>query len=127
MSRAILSKFALIGFKEYFLFGYGAGSFEYLFKVSFQYSAGNIFSYHYAVHAHADLIEFFGEFGLISSILIILSIVFSYNKKHFFTLKNFLLLYLLFFILIFDFSFHYPLMQFIFILLLSVNHKNNNI
>ena len=126
MSRAILSKFALIGFKEYFLFGYGAGSFEYLFKVSFQYSAGNILSDHYAVHAHADLMEFFGEFGLIGSILIILSIVFSYNKKHFFTLKNFLLLYLLFFILIFDFSFHYPLMQFIFILLLSVNYKKNN-
>ena len=126
MSRAILSKFALIGFKEYFLFGYGAGSFEYLFKVSFQYSAGNILSDHYAVHAHADLMEFFGEFGLIGSILIILSIVFSYNKKLFFTLKNFLLLYLLFFILIFDFSFHYPLMQFIFILLLSVNYKKNN-
>ena len=126
MSRADLLKFTLIGFKEYFLFGYGAGSFEYLFKVSFQYSAGNILSDHYAVHAHADLMEFFGEFGLIGSTLIILSIVFSYNKKHFFTLKNFLLLYLLSFILIFDFSFHYPLMQFIFILLLSVNYKKNN-
>tara|TARA_B110000305_G_scaffold214937_1_gene252044 strand:- start:289 stop:1674 length:1386 start_codon:yes stop_codon:yes gene_type:complete len=127
ISRGDLSSFALIGFRENFIFGYGAGSFEHLFKVKFQYLEGNVPSNQYAVHAHSDLIEFFGEFGLIGTILIISSAVFFYNKKYFFTLKNFLLFYLLLFILFFDFSFHYPLIQFIFIILLSINYKKNNI
>ena len=127
ISRGDLSSFALIGFRENFIFGYGAGSFEHLFKVKFQYLEGNVPSNQYAVHAHSDLIEFFGEFGLIGTILIISSAIFFYNKKYFFTLKNFLLFYLLLFILFFDFSFHYPLIQFIFIILLSINYKKNNI
>ena len=126
LSRADLSKFAFIEFKKFILFGYGGGGFEYLFKVSFQNLSTNIPANHYAVHAHSDLIEFFGEFGLIGFTLIILSALFFYNKNYFFCLKNIILFYLLFFILIFDFSFHYPLMQFLFILLLSINYKKSN-
>ena len=126
ISRAVLSKFAFIEFKKFILFGYGGGGFEYLFKVSFQNLSTNIPANYYAVHAHSDLIEFFGEFGLIGFTLIILSALFFYNKNYFLCLKNIILFYLLFFILIFDFSFHYPLMQFLFILLLSINYKKSN-
>ena len=127
LSRGDLAKFAFIEFKKFIFFGYGAGGFEYLFKLSFFNLSTNVPTNYYAVHAHADLIEFLGEFGLIGSALIISSIVFIYIKKNFFSLKNFLLLYLLFFILIFDFSLHYPLIQFLFIILLSIDYKKNNI
>ena len=75
---------------------------------------------------HSDLIEFTGEFGLIGSILLFLSVLFISIKNHIFNFKNIILFYLLFFILTFDFSFHIPLIQLLFILLLSVNYKRNN-
>ena len=104
----------------FFFWGYGAGGFEYLFKINFE----NL-STIYAAHAHSDIIEFIGEFGLIGSTLILLSILFSCIKKNFFSFKNFLLLYLLFFILIFDFSLHIPIIQLLFVLLISINYKKN--
>ena len=127
LSRGDLAKFALIEFKKFILFGYGAGGFEYVYKLNFQNFSTNVPTNFYAVHAHSDLIEFFGEFGIIGSTLIILSFIFAYNKRYFFSLNNILLFYLLFFILCFDFSVHYPLIQFLFILLVSINYKNNNV
>ena len=121
LSRGDLAQFAYIEFKKFILFGYGGGGFEYLLKINYQ----NL-STHFAVHAHSDLIEFMGEFGLIGSILLVLSILFIFIKNQIFNFKNIILFYLLFFILTFDFSFHIPLIQLLFILLLSVNYKRNS-
>ena len=120
LSRADIVKFALLESKNFFFWGYGAGGFEYLFKINFE----NL-STIYAAHAHSDIIEFIGEFGLIGSTLILLSILFSCLKKNFHSFKNFLLLYLLLFILIFDFSLHIPIIQLLFVLLISINYKKN--
>ena len=116
--RADLVKFAIVEFKKFVFFGYGGGGFENLFKINF-----NDLSTDYASHAHSDLIEFLGEFGLIGFTLILLSLFFFLCKKKFFSFKNFLLFYLLIFILIFDFSLHIPIIQLLFVLMLSVNHK----
>ena len=116
--RGDIVKFALVEFKKFVFWGYGGGGFEYLFKINFE----NL-STAYASHVHSDIIEFIGEFGLIGFTLILLSLLFSCIKKNFFSFKNILLLYLLLFILIFDFSFHIPLIQLLFILLLSMNYN----
>jgi hypothetical protein len=120
-SRSALAKFAFIEFKKYIFFGYGGGGFENVFKINFQ----NL-STSYASYAHSDLIEFIGEFGLIGSTFISLSLLLSCANKSFFLFKNLLLCYLLVFILIFDFSFHIPIIQLLFILLLSISYKKNN-
>ena len=121
LSRADITKFAFIEFKKFILFGYGGGGFEYLFKINFQNLSTN-----FASHAHSDFLEFIGEFGLIGSTLISLSLLFTCANKKFFSFKNFLLCYLLIFILIFDFSFHIPIIQFLLILLLSVSYKRSD-
>jgi len=121
LSRGSIVKFAFIEFKKFIFFGYGGGGFEYLFKINYQNSS-TIF----ASHAHSDFLEFIGEFGLIGSTFISLSLLFTCANKNFFSFKNFLLCYLLIFILIFDFSFHIPIIQFLFILLLSVSHKRSD-
>jgi len=121
LSRADITKFAFIEFKKFILFGYGGGGFEYLFKISYQ----NL-STQFASHAHSSIIEFIGEFGLIGSTFISLSLLFTCANKDFLSFKNFLLCYLLIFILIFDFSFHIPIIQFLFILLLSVSYKRSD-
>ena len=122
ISRAALSKFAFIEFKKFIIFGYGGGGFEYLFKINFQ----NL-STSYATHAHSDLIEFLGEFGLIGSTLVISTVLFIFTKNYNLCFKNILLFYLLFFILIFDFSLHIPIIQLLFILLLSMNYNKGYI
>ena len=121
LSRAELTKFAFIEFKKFIFFGYGGGGFEYLFKINFENLTTN-----FATHAHSDFIEFIGEFGLIGSTLILLSIIISCFNRDFFAFKNFLLFYLLIFILFFDFSFHIPIIQFLFILLLSISYKRSD-
>ena len=119
--EAAYAKFAFIEFKKFILFGYGGGGFESLFKMNFQ----NL-STQFASHAHSDFLEFIGEFGLIGSTLISLSLLFSCANKDFLSFRNFLLCYLLIFIIIFDFSFHIPIIQLLFILLLSVSYKRSN-
>ena len=121
LTRGGLAKFAFIEFKNFIFFGYGGGGFEYLFKISFKNLSTN-----YASHAHSDLLEFIGEFGLIGSILVLSSFIFLLFNKKFFSFKNFLLCYLLIFILIFDFSLHIPLIQLLFVLLLSINYDRSN-
>ena len=76
--EAGLTKFAFIEFKKFILFGYGGGGFEYLFKINFQNLSKN-----FASHAHSDLIEFIGEFGLIGSTFISLSLLFTCANKEF--------------------------------------------
>ena len=121
LSRGGIVKFAFIEFKKFIFFGYGGGGFEYLFKINFQ----NL-STQFASHAHSSIIEFIGEFGLIGSTFISLSLLFTCANKDFLSFKNFLLCYLLIFILIFDFSFHIPIIQFLFILLLSLSYKQSD-
>ena len=121
-SRGTLAKFALSEFKKFIFFGYGIGGFENLFKINFV-NLTTKYSSLYASHAHSDLIEFIGEFGLIGFTLIILSLKsFCTNKKNF-LFKNFLLLYLLIFILVFDFSLHIPIVQLLLVILLSTNFE----
>ena len=121
LSRGSIVKFAFIEFKKFIFFGYGGGGFEYLFKINFQ----NL-STQFASHVHSSIIEFIGEFGLFGSTFISLSLLLTCANKKFFSFKNFLLCYLLIFILIFDFSFHIPIIQFLFILLLSVSYKRSD-
>ena len=121
LTRGSIIKFAFIEFKKFIFFGYGGGGFEYLFKINFQ----NL-STQFASHVHSSIIEFIGEFGLIGSTFISLSLIFLCANKDFLSFKNFLLCYLLIFILIFDFSFHIPIIQFLFILLLSVSYKRSD-
>ena len=117
-NRADLALFGLNQFKNFFLFGYGSGGFEILFK-NVYYSAGT----NYANHAHFDIIEFAGEFGIIGILLLFLTIFKCYKKIKFNNLKNLYLLFFLLIILFFDFSFHIFLIQTIYTLLLSINLK----
>ena len=120
LSRGEITKFAFIEFKKFMFFGYGGGGFENLLKINFQ-NLSTLF----ATHAHSDIMEFLGEFGLVGFTLITLSFLFSFANKNFFLFKNFLLCYLLIFILIFDFSFHIPIIQLLFILLLSTSDEQS--
>jgi hypothetical protein len=121
MNRLDFLKFAFIEFKKFIFFGYGGGGFEYLFKINFK----NL-STTYAANAHSDLVEFMGEFGLIGFSLIASCLFFLCANKRFLSFKNFILCYLLAFILIFDFSFHIPIIQFLFFLLLSINYDRSD-
>ena len=121
LSRGSLANFALTEFKNFIFFGYGGGGFEYLMKINYPNSSSS-----FASHVHSDLLEFVGEFGIFGSILICLSILFFHIKNNLFSFKNFVLYYLLIFILIFDFSLHIPIVQFMFLLLLSISYKKNN-
>ena len=121
LSRGEMAKFAFIEFKKFMFFGYGGGGFENLLKINFQ-SLSTLF----ATHAHSDIMEFLGEFGLVGFTLITLSFLFSCANKKCFSFKNFLLCYLLIFILIFDFSFHIPIIQLLFVLLLSISYERSN-
>ena len=77
LSRSNLSYFAIREFQNFIFFGYGAGAFEYLFNIRYE----NLSNY-YTIHAHSDLAEFLGEFGLIGFCLIFISVfcVFLKNK-----------------------------------------------
>ena len=121
LSRGEIAKFAFIEFKKFMFFGYGGGGFENLLKINFQ-NLSTLF----ATHAHSDIMEFLGEFGLVGFTLITLSFLFSCANKKCFSFKNFLLCYLLIFILIFDFSFHIPIIQLLFVLLLSISYERSN-
>jgi hypothetical protein len=116
-SRFQVIKFAFYKIFDYLFFGYGPGSFEILFQINFP-----DLSNQYANHAHSDLFQFIGEFGLIGFALFILSI-FSFFIKVNYNLKNILLLFYLIFILFFDFSLHIPLIQFLFVIFFSLNQK----
>jgi len=116
-SRFQVIKFASYQIYNYLFFGYGPGSFEILFQINFHDLTNK-----YANHAHSDLIQFIGEFGLIGFVIFILSIL-SFFTKTTYDLKNNLLLFYLFIILFFDFSLHIPFIQFLFVIFLTFNQK----
>jgi len=116
-SRFQVIKFAFYQMYDYLFFGYGPGSFEIIFQINFPNLTNK-----YANHAHSDLIQFIGEFGLIGFALFILSI-FSFIIKTSYDLKNNLLLFYLIIILSFDFSLHIPFIQFLFVIFFTLNQK----
>ena len=116
-SRFQVIKFAFYQMYDYLFFGYGPGSFEIIFQINFPDLTNK-----YANHAHSDLIQFIGEFGLFGFALFILSI-FSFFIKTSYDLKNNLLLFYLIIILLFDFSLHIPFIQFLFVIFLTLNQK----
>ena len=116
-SRFQVIKFAFYQIYDYLFFGYGPGSFEILFQIKFPNLTNN-----YANHAHSDLFQFIGEFGLIGFALFFLSIL-NFFIKTSYDLKNNLLLFYLIIILFFDFSLHIPFIQFLFVIFLTFNFK----
>ena len=91
--------------------------FEILFQINFPDLTNK-----YANHAHSDLTQFIGEFGLIGFAIFILSTL-SFFTKTTNDLKNNLILFYLIIILLFDFSLHIPFIQFLFVIFLTFNQK----
>ena len=118
LSRLDIAKFSLLQIKDYLFFGYGAGSYEYIFKIYF-FDLGT----QYANHAHSDIIEFLGEFGLFGSVLIFISLVNFFKNKNSYSFSNLIVITYMFVILIFDFSLHIPLIQLLFVIFLTLNQK----
>ena len=109
--------FAINQIYHYLFFGYGPGSFEILFQLKFP----NLIN-QYANHAHSDLFQFIGEFGLIGLLLLFLSILNFFLKINY-NIKNNLLIFCLIIILFFDFSLHIPFIQFLFVCFFVLNQK----
>ena len=124
ITRLKIIQFSFFQIKDFLLFGYGAGSFETLFKLKFVDAAP-----FYANHAHSSLVEFIGEFGILGFILFIFSFFkILFNRYNYNYNYNFLLyIILLIIILIFDFSLHIPLNQILFINLFLINFLFNKI
>ena len=119
MSRFDIAKFGLKEFKNFIFFGYGMGSFEYIFQLKF-INQSNLF----ANHAHSDIIEFFGELGLVGVFLLFLSTIKFFVLKKNYNLVNYLIFTYLITILLFDFSIHIPLIQILFIIFFIINKKS---
>ena len=114
--RFELIKFAFKEIKNFYLFGYGLGSFEILFQLKYQ----NL-SLYFANHAHSDVIEFFGELGLVGFSLLILSLFNRLFIKNNFNDVNLLLILILLVIILIDFSLHIPIIQILFIIFFTLN------
>ena len=134
-SRIELHQFGFTQFKEFWLFGYGTGAFELIFKLFYTIPPdGSI-----AAHAHNDGIELIGEVGIIG-ILILLLLSLIYFKQLLNKISQererarFILLSLLLIILLIqsfvDFSLHIPGISILLVVILSfglINFKNINI
>lgn len=118
LSRIDIAKFSLVQLKNFLFFGYGPGSFEILFQISY-FDLRSL----YANHAHSDIIEFIGEFGLVGFILIVLSSMIFFIKKNSYTFINMIIMSYIMIILFFDFSMHIPLIQIMIIIFLTLNKK----
>ena len=129
--RLDIHAFAFDQFKRFWLFGYGSGAFEQLFKIFYILPISNINSL--VQDAHSDGLELVGEIGILGfTILILLSIIYFkkllkgiYNKKEFarFILLSLLLLTL--FIQSFvDSSMHNPGIAILLMTLLSIGLVN---
>ena len=117
-SRFDIVKFGFFQLKNYLIFGYGAGAFENLFQLNF---AG--LGSQYANHAHSDLVEFIGEFGLFGCGLLLLSLLNFFINKNSYSFINMTILIYLIILLICDFSLHSPIIQFLFVTFFTLNQK----
>ena len=118
LSRVHIIYFGLENIKKFYLFGYGLGSFETLFQINYGTSGDK-----FANHAHSDLVEFFGELGFFGFILLVLSILKFFINKLLDNNLNFLLIFYLIIIMLFDFSLHIPLTQILFIVFFMLGKK----
>ena len=119
ISRFKLINFSLQQINNFLFFGYGSGSYETLFQLNY-INPNNKF----ANHAHSDLLEFFGEFGLIGFSLFLMSFFrFLIDKKNYHFVNIILFTYLSI-LLIFDFSLHIPIIQILFIIFFSFSGRN---
>ena len=116
-TRLTMIIFGFEKFKEFFLFGYGVGAFEQVFRTYY-----NIIDGVYSNHVHNDVVEFLGEFGIVGSTLL-LSVLLSYFiliiknvKKGKLTILHPILIVILFLTLLInslvDFSLHIPAVQY---------------
>ena len=121
MSRPDLINFGITQIKNFLFFGYGAGSYEGLFKIYFPQT-----DFLYANHVHSDLIEFIGEFGFIGITFITYVLLNSLKKLYYKNVKTIFLIFFSIVILFFDFSFHIPLIQILFILIIGTTNKQSN-
>ena len=118
-SRFDIAKFGFFQLKNYLFFGYGTGGFESLFQINYL-ELGN----QYANHAHSDLFEFTGEFGLIGIILFFVSILSFFINRNSYSLINIVIMSYMIILLFFDFSLHIPLIQILFIIFFILNKKS---
>jgi hypothetical protein len=118
LMRFQIIKFSFHQIYNYLIFGYGAGGFETMFKLSFP-----TLSKSFANHAHSDLIEFIGEVGLLGFVLFLMSIFIFLKKSINYNFKNLLLIFCMLIILLFDFSLHIPFIQFLFVCFFILNQK----
>ena len=116
--RIDIIKFGISELNNFIFFGYGAGGFENLFKLKFVNTSSQ-----FANHAHADIIEFLGEFGLIGFLLLLSSFFKFYFDKQSYSFVNILLIFYLIIILIFDFTLHIPVVQILFVIFFILNKK----
>ena len=88
-----------------------------MFQLEYINSSNN-----FANHAHSDVLEYFGELGLIGFILLLASIIKCFlvtKHNHIF----FILMCSLATLLLFDFSLHIPIIQILFIIFFVTNLK----
>ena len=116
--RFDIIKFGIYELKNFIFFGYGAGGFENIFKLKFVNTSSQ-----FANHTHSDIIEFFGEFGLIGFFLLLSSFFKFYLDKQNYSFVNKLLLCYLIIILLFDFTLHLPVIQILFVIFFILNKK----
>ena len=121
LSRFDIARFGLNQIKNFLFFGYGSGAFEFLFQTNF-INLKNSF----ANHAHSDLVEFVGEFGLLGITLLFFSLLRFFLNKRFFNFLNSIFFFYLLIILLFDFSLHIPIIQILFITFFILNFKKTN-
>jgi len=121
LSRFEIAKFGFIQLKKFLIFGYGSGNFETLFQINFIELDNQ-----YANHAHSDIIEFVGEFGLIGSVLFFASILSFFVNKNSYSSINIILTSYLIIIFLFDFSLHIPLIQILLVIFFILNQKKLN-
>ena len=119
LSRLDIAKFSFTQLKKFLFFGYGTGSFESLFQINFL-----DLSNQYANHAHSDLFEFIGEFGLFGAILFFFSVSIFFKDRNSYSLINLIIMTYMIILLIFDFSMHVPLIQILFVIFFILNKKS---
>jgi O-antigen ligase len=135
--RFDLQSFGIDQFKNFWLFGYGNGAFEQVYKIF--YNASENFSNFIASNAHNDLIESLGEIGILGFLILSISYIFyiktlfkNINEKK--NLTKLILFSLLIIILLIqslvDFSLHAPGILLLVITIFSmglINFKKNDL
>jgi O-antigen ligase len=134
VGRFDLHSFGLDQFKNFWLFGYGSGAFDLVYKLFAIVPENYNFR---AKYVHNDGIQLLGEVGIVG-ISILLSLSFTYFKKLINRIKQekeffrfvliFLLLAVLFIQSLVDFSLHIPGISILLMIILSIgliNSKKN--